>query len=213
MAEKCLAQVQACRLRIAKLDANGVPHPGAGSMVTTKSLSRLTLTAVYTDGDEIEEKNACGEVEAGLKANDTFKRVDFELELLKHDPYLLALLSGGDVLTDGDAVGFAYPPLGLVEGDLVSVEVWAKRVNQSTTDQDFPYAWWSVPLIKNLRIGDRVFENAVAKPVLTGQAYENANWYDGPLNDWPVASDRVAQWIPTASLPDDVCGLQTIAAS
>ncbi len=46
-----------------------------------------------------------------------------------------------------------------------------------------------------------------------GEAYENDNWYNGPLNDWPVASDRVYQWMPTNYIPPDMCGFQAVAAT
>lgn len=209
----CLAQVQACATRVTLLDTNGVPHPGAQAMVTTKGLTKLTIKGVYSDGDEFKEKNACGEVLLSYRAPDTFERIDVDLEFLYHDPYLFALMANATVLTDGDAIGSAAPNLGSVEERLVSVEVWARRINMNVPDPDYPYAWWVLPMIKNVRFGDRTFENAPAKPTLSGQGYENDNWYNGPLNDWPAASSQVWQWIPTDVLPTATCGYQTVGAS
>ena len=213
MSDQCLPQLQACRMRVTLLDSNGVPHPGASSVYVTKSFTEVGAAAVYTDGDEIEDKNACGEVEVNYKASDSFKRLDLTITLLTPDPFLSQLLSGGVVLTDGDAKGFAYPGIGVAPTQLVSIEVWAKRIKNGALDPDFPYAWWVFPQVQNLRIGDKTLNAQTQNAVFTGQAVENANWFDGPSNDWPVASDRVAQWIPTTTLPDVSCGYVALAAS
>lgn len=213
MSEVCLPQLQACRLRVTLLDSNGVPHVGADSMVVSKSFTEIATTAVYTDGDETEDKNACGEVEVNFRAADTFKRLDMSITLLVPDPYLVHLLTGGSVLTDGDAIGFAYPEIGPATDQIVSVEAWVKRINNGKIDADYPYAWWAFPQMQNLRIGDKTLANGTQLTVISGQCVENENWFDGPENDWPVASDRVAQWIPTTSLPTVSCGYQALVAS
>lgn len=214
-ANHCLPQVHGCALRLAKLDTNGVPLPGASNLYVTDALSRLTVTPVYTDGDEIEEKNACGAVSINYIGDDTFKRVDVELVIVTHDPYIFEFMAeGSDLLTDGDAKGWAAPPIGIIAaGSGISVEVWAKRINDGILDGDFPYAWWAMPKVTNLRFGQRVFENGPSLPTFTGRGYENANWFDGPLNDWPVASDRCVQWVETVALPTVACGPQALAAS
>lgn len=214
VAAVCLAQVQACAIRVALLDTDGVPLPGASNLYVSDALTTLTLSPQYDTANEIKEVNACGATAIDYKGNDTFKWTDISLELITPDPYLHALLSsGGSVLTDGEAVGFAYPPLGLVQGNGVSIELWAKRIDSGDLDLDFPYAWWVLPKVKNLKLGDRIFADAAQKSPFTGQGYENVNWFDGPENDWPVASDRCAQWIPTATLPTAHCGFETLSAS
>lgn len=211
----CLPQVHACALRVTALDNNGVPLPGAGNLYVSNAMSRLTIKPVYKDGDEIEEPNACGDLIVQYKEDDYFKRADFELELLTPDPYLHELLvTGSDALVEsGSQVGWAFPPIGLVQGNGVGLEVWAKRINDGVLDTLYPYNWWTMPLAKNIRIGDAEFSKNAYKPVLSGQLYENANWFDGPENDWPAASDRVAQWIPTASKPAATCGATTLSPS
>lgn len=216
MADKCLAQIKVCRMRICRLDGVGVPDPGSTNMYVTKAMSKITLRGVYTDGDEIKEKNGCGEQLVNVRGPDNFDRVDIEIELLTHDPYLLEMLNpGAAVLTNGEQVGFAAPNLGAVASDAISIEAFAQRVNAAGTGVDtvYPYAWWVIPWVQNLRMGDRTFENAAAKPTITGQCYENENWYDGPMDDWPVASTQVYQWLPWASLPADNCGYLSLAAS
>lgn len=211
--DDCLPQVQGCAIRVSALDSNGVPSPGANKLYVTDAFTELQLSPIYEDGDEITEKNACGAVAIDYKAAPSFKRADVSLTLITGDPYLHSMLSVGVVLTDSGLHGYAFPPVGSIEGNGVSIEVWAKRIDDGDVHADFPYAWWVLPKVKNLKLGQRTFNNGSILPVFTGEALENENWYDGPLNDWPVASDRVAQWFPTATKPASQCGPQTLAAS
>lgn len=210
----CLPQVQACALRVAVLEGNGVPSPGANNLYVTDSFTQLQLTPVYEDGEEITQKNACGTVAVNYKGDDSFKRCDIEVTIVQQDPYLSAMLGDGSVLTSGGLHGYAFPAIGALTNPGVSIEVWAKRIDNGDLHAEYPYARWVLPKVKNLRLGQRTFSNGAQLPVFQGQALENENWHDGPTNDWPVASTRVAQWFPVSTLPDTtVCGPQTLAAS
>lgn len=214
MADICVPQIQACRMRFARLGDDGNPEAGAENLYVTKSFSRFAVTAVYTDGDEIEDKNACGEVEVNFKSADSFKRADFEITLMVPDPYITALLTGGNVLVDGDAVGASYPAIGAIdEFNRWSIELWSKRVRNGALDPDFPYARWVAPMAQNIRVGDKAFESGTQLTVISGQMVENPTWSDGPVNDWPVNADRVLQWLPVTDLPDVVCGPIELVAS
>lgn len=211
----CRPQVQACAIRVARLDSNGVPSPGANNLYVSDALVSLGFTPVYTDGDEIEDKNACGTVAVNFRGPDSFKRGDVTIQLTTPDPFLVEMLSGGDVLDEaGRPKGFAAPPIGPVTGNGVSIELLAKRVDDGDLDADFPYAHWAYPKIKNLRLGEHTHANASNLPQFTGQAYENPNWFDGPVGDWPAESDRVYQWIPSAGpLWTPSCAYQELVAS
>lgn len=211
----CRPQVQACAIRVARLDTNGVPLPGANNLIVSDALVSLGVTAVYTDGDEIEEKNACGSVAVNYKGPDSFKRLDISIQLVTPDPYLSEMLSTGSALiaNAADIKGYAAPSIGTVQGNGVSIEVWTNRVDSGALDADYPYAHWAYPKVQNLRIGDHTHQNGALLPQFVGQAVENPNWFDGPLNDWPADSDRVYQWVPAAALPVASCGYQTLAAS
>lgn len=213
VAEAAVPQIHGVRVRICRLDTNGVPRPGAGNMIVSKALTQLKTTPVYRDGDEVTEVNAGGELCLDYRADDNLRRGDVELTVCTHDPYLMELMSGGTVLQDADAVGYAEPEIGPIRADHISIEVWARRITDGVEDPDYPYAWWVCPRVKNLRSGERTFANASSLPMFTGQAYENPNWYDGPANDFPAASDRWRQWIPTKTLPTLTNGYATIPAS
>lgn len=209
----CLPQVQGCALRLAYLDPNGVPTPGAGNLYTSDALSEATMTPVYEDAEEITEKSACEKVIVNYQGPPTLKRGDLEIKILTPDPYLMQFLGGGDVLSDSGINGFAYPPIGTVVDRPISIEIWAKRIDDGEIHAEYPYAWWVLPWVARLRHGPRVWNNGAWVPTFNAQLYENENWFDGPLNDWVVESDRFAQWFPTDSLPTVACGPTAIAAS
>lgn len=212
--DDCLPQLQCCVVRVCVLDGAGVPNPSTDQMYVTDSLTEIKITPVYEDGDEVVVKNACGTVAFSHKGDDSFKRADFAITTIQQDPYLAAMLSGdGTVLTDSGLHGFAFPPIGPLTSNGVSVEGWMKRIDDGDLHAEYPWAWWVMPKIKNLRIGEMTFNSGETLPAYTGQALQNQNWYDGPLNDWPVASTRVAQWFPSATKPESACGPQDIQAS
>lgn len=214
MADECLPQIQACAIRVARLDViSGVPLPGAGNIIVSDALTEMTYTPVYQTGTDIYEPNACGDPVVDYRSNDSKRRLDVALTIGTHDPHLLAFLAGSDTITDGGATGWQAPPVGRIPNTAISIELWAKRINDGDLDPDYPYAWWAFPKIRNLKEEANKFGNASKLPAFSGQGYENVNWFDGPLNDWPAESDRTHQWIPTTSLPTISCGPQTLSAS
>lgn len=216
MADDCLPQIQACAIRVARLDpGSGVPLPGAGNLIVSNALTEMTYETTYEDGTDIFERNACGDACLDYRGPDVKRRLQISLTLCTHDPSLMAFLSGGDTLaaTADNGLGWAAPPVGAIERLPISIEVWAKRIKDGDLDVDFPYAWWAFPKIMNLREGQNKFANEAKKPMFTGQGYENVNWYDGPANDWPATSDRTHQFVPWATIPTPACGAQALAAS
>lgn len=211
-----LPQIQAVRARIGLVGADGAPVPGANNIYTTSAFIKVGFAPVFTDGDEIEDKNAAGEVCAYTKADDTFKRGDVTIEVCTPDPYLCRLLEGGLAITaglTGSRVGYAAPRLGTASSQRISLELWQKRILNGDLDADSPYAWWTYPMIRNLRRDPHEHGNGTLKQVFKGQAYESTAYGNGPANDWPAASDSVFQWIPCAAdaLPD-ADGAQTMPA-
>lgn len=215
MANTCSRHVFGCSLRVARLEADGTPDIGANNLYVSDALLTLTVTPNVEEGDEFVVKSACGELCVNVKDCDKLKRLDMTMGLCYPDPELLELLVGDSVvLTSGAAVGYAYPRLGGVGGcpNGVSVEVWAKRYDASGNPESvFPYEHYAYPRVY-LQHSGRTIENGPVTTELTGFAIENENWGNGPENDWPVASDRAAQNLPTATLPTPVCGYQSITS-
>ncbi len=217
MADLCLPAVQVCALRIAALDSDGTIL-GGNTMYITDAMATVKITANIEAGDEVKEKNGCGQVTVDYKAPDNLNWYDVEFDFIKADPYLFSLLlPTSELLTaSGGRVGFAAPALGLLEGDGVSVEMWAKRIKNGALDLDFPYQWWVLPLVKNFSEGDKTLDSGAQHTVLKGQAFENTGFFDGPANDWPsndAPATRAYQWLPSTTLPTAACGFQADVAS
>lgn len=215
MANDCLPQVQACRIRVCRLEADGVPLPGANNLYVSNALVSLAFAWQVETGDEITEKNACGETVVNYRGDDNLRRGNLTIKILTPDPQLSELLSNGSVLTSGDRVGYAAPPLGPVNTDAISIELWAKRIRDGRLDDAFPYAWWVYPWVDHLRPNDHEHSNANFASEFMGEAYENDQWLDGPLNNFPATSSQCYQWIPclASEVPAAMCGYQTLVAS
>lgn len=217
MADDCLPQVHAVRMRVCDLDTNGVPLPGPDSQYVTSALTTLTLDPQIRDGDEIEEPNGAGDICVSYQGDPALKWLTATFAICTPDPYLEAKLGRGAVLDMGPGVpaGGAYPEIGPIVGGAVSIELWSRRVNNGDMDPDYPYAWWAIPKVVQLRPQSREFGNASQKPSFVGRVLENHNWFDGPSNTWPAASDRVAQWVPCtpADMPDAQCGPAALVPS
>ena len=210
----CPGQINACAMRVSRLEPNGVPDPGADNLIVSAGLASMSFTPVYAEGEEIEVKNACGDICIAYKAPARLKRIDLVLDLCQLDPELFEMLAGGGVLTDGDAVGYEAPDVGEDPTPYgVSMELWAQRIIDGELDPDFPYEWWVFPRTR-WRFNERTFNNGPMSHPLSGEGTQNTNWYDGPLNDWPLPpADRLWQHIPTSGVPTTSCGYGVLSAS
>lgn len=217
MSNLCLPSVQACAMRVARLDPTGVPDPGADNLYVTSGLITLTATPVYRPGDEFQLVTACGDLCLDYRDQNRLRRYDVELNICAPDPELTELFAGGTVLDDGlGAIGYAAPEL-LTNPNPngVSIELWSRAVDDDGVPHPtHPYYWWVLPRVW-LSLGAKNFENGPMNNPFSGWAKQNSNWYDGPANDWPVASSRVIQYIPTsaATLPTAACGYQNTPVS
>lgn len=214
MANTCSPWVQACAMRVSRLASDGSPIAGSDDLYVTDQFTTFRIRTVKKTGDEFTVPNACGEDCVNYKAPDTYKRLDIDLGLCVRDPELMELISGGTRLSSGAAVGYAYPALGSAGNDGVALEFWAKRLSGTTGQQDatFPYERILFPRAY-LFHADWEIANAPIVAAFSGFAIENPEFLDGPQNDWTVASSRVVQSLPVATIPTPACGYQTALAS
>lgn len=214
MATVCLKTLQLCRLRIARLEPNGVPDPGAGNLYVTDQQISLTLGLEISEGDDFEQKTGCGDICFSYKDRDRVKGLNLQLSLCTADPELTELLIGGDLITDGgDTIGYALPEVGTTGNPYgVSLEAWTKNISGSSLDPDYPYVRWVMG--KTFWTpSDKTFENGPIVHNFTGKGEENVNFHDGPANDWPYTSDRLYQYAVDTALPTAQCGAQVLPVS
>lgn len=209
----CLPQVHICAIRVADLDSDGTTTPGSDTLMAVDSVVELTATPNVKTGAEISEPNGCGVTCIDYAAPDSIVRYDVGITVCDSNPFVLRALGGGDVLAAAGDNGYAFPALGEVPRRPRSIEFWAKRIEDGDLALVNPYAWWVMPLVAYLRPGPVTKSATADKPSFVGRGFENPNWFDGPLNDWPVSSDRALQWFPVPSLPTLSCAPQSIAVS
>jgi hypothetical protein len=201
------ASVRGVALRVTRLGSNGAPVTGtACDTYLTSGFIKATFTPVYSDGDEVEQKNAAGSVCVYYKMPDTLKNITLGLELCDPDPVLTQLLVGGDILTvaggEGDpdeAVGYAGAVVGQEQTPYgVAVEVWAQAVVGGKAANHLPYWHYVFPYAKFKLDGDRVVENGTLATVFAGTGGGNEGFEAGPALDFtgvdPLPEPDAFQW-------------------
>lgn len=216
---ECPGSVQACRLRVARLEPNGVPDPGAENLYVSDAMIRLSAEPEVSEGEDLEQKNGCGDIIVAYRSPDAYKHINVELEIAHPDPELIELIAGGAVLKLGDdTVGYKYPAMRTAFNENgVSVEAWSKAIVDGQLATIKPYHRWVLGKVRNWQIGQRELQNDILATVLSGQAIDNPNWHDGPANDWYDLTDddydTAFAHVRDVGLPEASCGYQTLAAS
>lgn len=212
MANPCYGGVQACRLRVARLDAGGAPDTGEDNLYVTDSIIQIQSTPEVEAGDEFTQKNGCGDICVSFKGKDHIKRVGLSLSLCQLDGELLEMLTGGSVLTSGgDTVGYA---MAASDDDPipVSVEAWAKAWDgsQQAVDGSDSLYWRFVWPSTTWVMGQHTLANGVITIPLTGIGIENSGFGTGPGGDLPGAIPGAEAFLIDTALPDATCGYQEL---
>lgn len=211
MAQDYAASVQGVAIRVCRLDAAGAPVTGAaaaGPAYVTNGFTRVAFTPEYEEGEEITEKNAAGAVCVTYKAPDTLKRVTLELAICLPDPELSEMIAGGTLLTNGgNSVGYAAAQTGTdANPNGIGLEVWSYAIANGKRASTNPYFRWVFPYAQLRLTGDRTIENGLLATVFSGFGVGNANFGDGPGNNWAYTSDRAYQYARDAAAPTGVNG-------
>lgn len=211
-------QLQACILRVARLDASCIPQSGSNDIITTAGLVSVAATAETEEATKFEQKNGCDSIAWQAEGGcDKIKRYTLAMELATFDYELLELLTGGTLILangtsapaswQGKVIGFASPGNDTSCPHGVSMEIFTKAAYNtgscSALGAGTPqYVRHIFPRVF-LTPGDRTFENDVATASLTGFATPNAAWGRG----------STADWIAAAALPGDTPHAEVFAAA
>lgn len=209
------ASVRGVALRVSRLGADGAPDVGSSCDVyMTGGFITFTFTPAYSEGDEVQTKNAAGEVCVYFKMPDTLQNVGLNLEICDPDPVLTELLVGGEVLTadytsalapvgtesgETAAIGYAAEAIGVQASPYgVAVEVWAQAVVNGKAANTAPFWHYLFPYATFRLDGDRVLENGALATVFVGTGGGNAAFGTGPNLDTtgvsPTPSDTAWDW-------------------
>jgi hypothetical protein len=227
------ASVRGRVLRCTTLGSDGAPAVGTPCDVyLTTGFISFQFTPEYSEGDEIEVKNAAGETCVYYKLPDTLKNVGLQLSICDPDPVLTQMLVGGTVLTA--AGNSAYAPAGTDAADLVAVgyaselaghaatpngvavEVWADAIVNSRSASRAPFWHYLFPSAQFRLDGDRVIENGNLATAFAGTGTGNEAFGTGPNVDLagvtPVPAEGAFDWRHPAYTASPFLYARTFAA-
>lgn len=204
----------AVRMRVARLDASGVPLVGADNLYVTSKMVRVDYEPTYNTTSEVTKPNGSGGLCLNIPAKDKITGVSLTVEICEDDPALYEMLGGGSVITAGsgsDIIGYQGPKSTDPDDNMVSIEVWTKALVDSVPDIDLPYFWYPFPAC-SLHQNARSLAADPDKKEFVGNGRENPNWGTGPTYDYAHDSSASFQWIRTATLPAVTNGYAPIIA-
>jgi hypothetical protein len=202
-------------VRVAKLDASGLPTVGTTNAYTSDALVKVELGLEYEDAKQVTQLNGTGVSCVNYQAPYTLKRGSIKgLQVCTPDPNLIAFLIGGDTISDTatptpNQIGYRAPLTGVEETpNGVSLEFWTKAIIGSAPATILPYFHWVVPRCFLIPAGSWVLGgDAAMLPEFDGYSTQNSAWGKGPNNDFTYPSDRVWQYVREASTPNLDAGL------
>lgn len=213
------SSIQGAAIRVTRLSADGSLATGtSASYVMQTAFTRLSFTPEMSEGEDIEEKGANGDVCVSFKTNDTLKRITLELAICDPDPEFTELLAGGTLLATSSpvtTVGYAAPLAGSDSNpNGAAIEVWSKAISNGRQAAVNPYYHWLFPYVQLRPTGERVIENGLLANTFSGWGVGNAQFADGtPVHSnvpWPFISDRAYAYARTTAFPNNARGYVAI---
>lgn len=194
-----IGELNACVLRVARLNANCHPTGGANGGIVTAGLVTLTADPDVEEGQKFEPKNGCGTIKFVYDQQDVIKRWNLSGELLFSDHEFAELAFGGGTILGaaggdfaGTVIGHYDPLYSAAERNGIYLEVITTAVEEDAgscvaSDGSVPVAIGHVFGKAKLRRGSMTFANDVYKVTFVGKSSNNPNLFNGPWNDYPGA--------------------------
>lgn len=184
--------VRGRRMRLTRLDECCAPVAAATpcSVIVSSGFVSVAYSPEISEAEEIELKNAGGEICVTDPGCDTLKWINLTLSLCVVDPDVLNFVTGSPLVLDaaGDNVGNRIQA-GAVCGTNFALEVWTdipQAVCAATGAKQ--YGYFLAPCIGAGTIGDWTIENDALNLELTAKARSGAGWGTGP---WDVDASTV----------------------
>lgn len=187
------------RIRVTEMSDGGVVGDRA---VITDGFITVTLSSEVEDGTEIVVRNASGNLCINERMNNSFKRLNVEIEFCGVNPTLLSMVSNAQEYMDyaGDVAGIK-----LSEGEITgafALELWT-GLSGALADPNAA-GYMLLPFIGKGTLGDITVdgENAVTFSVTGAATRGGHTWGTGPYNVVANATG-VASKLPEALDPLD----------
>lgn len=216
--KQCTGSIQACSLRMGRLDDVGNPLVGVHDMIVTDSLIKIDWKLILKQGVKLELTNGCGSTCVTFQDDDQIESVDLTMELCTLDAELIELATGAGLVTiGGQSVGWTLPPVGERLDQRVSVEAWSKAWDvdqQASSGGNALYHHWVWPSVSWV-MGDSGIGNTAQSIPFTGHGRSNSNIGDGIGGDLPSAVfvTPMGEYVDDGGLPTATCGYLSSPAS
>lgn len=200
MATKCFSVVRGKRVRVTRLDECGNPYSDPCGFMVTKGFVSVAFTAEMEDEEEIQVKNANGEICVLDTTCSSLKYYTLEIEFCDVDPDLFSLMGGLDTVLDwnGDTVGFQVGE-GVACEEGFALELWS-GIPGECTPEGVSYGYFLVPWLVNGVLGDFTIENDASTFSMSARSKKGHGWGVGPY-DVVIHEDAVTAGTPGAPGP------------
>lgn len=189
MATKPVKVVRGKRVRVTAVDECGEPLTGAYDSCAygvSDGFITVTLTADISEGEDIEQMNANGDLCIVDRSRAQTKRWMAEIEFCDVDPGLMSLLSNVTLETDaeGNTVGIRSVQ-GSIDGNF-ALELWAGTAG-GECQNGATYGYLLLPFMAQGNLGDITVENGnTTFTVANAFTQSGSGWGTGP---WDVVPD------------------------
>lgn len=200
MADESWASVRGTRMRLTRLDECCAPLAAATpcAMLVSKGFVSVAYSPEISEAEEIELKNANGDICVSDPGCDVLKWVNLTLSLCNVDPEILNFVTGAPLVLDAAGANVGNR---IQTGEACSVnfalEVWTDIPGAvcSTTNAK-EYGYFLAPCIGGGILGDWTIENDALNLELNAKARSASGWGDGPY-----AVDNTAAVLPIVPGP------------
>lgn len=206
----CPSVIHLCFVRFTRIDAVGEPIAGPNNVYVSDKPISLSITPDVLAGEVKDQKSGCDALIMTYRGQDIVKRYNLELMQGVLSPGLEEMLTGGEVILDGDdPIGVDFQsPCGSQQPYLVT-EAWQDLYDcDRIPSVPFQYRRWTFPSSRWIR-GEETAQNDVSLPKYTGFSVGNQNWGIGIFGDRTVPVGAAGQWIYDNELPTAACGYQS----
>lgn len=178
--------VRGTRMRLTRLDECCTPLAAAApcAMIVSKGFVSVAYEPEISEAEEIERKNANGDICVSDPGCDVLKWVNTTLTLCKVDPDILNFVTGAPLVLDADGKNVGNR---IQTGEACKVnfalEVWTDIPGAvcSTTNAK-QYGYFLAPCIGGGILGDWTIENDALDLELNAKARSASGWGNGPYN-------------------------------
>jgi hypothetical protein len=199
-------------MRLTKLDGCCTPPAVAApcSVIVSKGFVSVAYSPEISEAEEIEQKNAAGEICVTDPGCDELKWINTTITLCKVDPDILTFVTGSPLVLNaaGDSVGNRIQT-GQNCGINFGLEVWTDIPSAVCGVGGLKqYGYFLLPCVSSGIIGDFTIENGALNLEINAKARSGSGWGVGPYDvDLDDATPAVAGPLLTPIGPLDVLDL------